>query len=174
MKATSKYDRITITLPVDLLEQIDRMRGDVSRSTYIKRHFERYGKQLDGTKITLPDGWLERFLDLQIEKWESMPEEVRINWDKEKQEHYLEMLQNILRIVENKRTVIFNDNELKWLQNELEEESGVEEKVRQLREKKNRTKDEEDELEEFERYYEHIVEHLRLLGGKLPKIFSRE
>ena len=47
MVGTTKIDRtekLGITLPISLLQKIDRNRGDIPRSTYIRRAVESYLK----------------------------------------------------------------------------------------------------------------------------------
>jgi metal-responsive CopG/Arc/MetJ family transcriptional regulator len=40
-----KTEKVGITLPCSLIKQTDRLRGDVPRSTYIRRAIENYLKQ---------------------------------------------------------------------------------------------------------------------------------
>jgi metal-responsive CopG/Arc/MetJ family transcriptional regulator len=40
-----KTQKVGITLPNSLIEQTDRLRGDIPRSTYIRRAIEYYLKQ---------------------------------------------------------------------------------------------------------------------------------
>jgi metal-responsive CopG/Arc/MetJ family transcriptional regulator len=41
---TDRTEKLGITLPISLLKQIDKNRGDVPRSTYIRRAVESYLK----------------------------------------------------------------------------------------------------------------------------------
>ncbi|MGB7956533.1 MAG: hypothetical protein WCF23_21375 [Candidatus Nitrosopolaris sp.] len=52
MKSTilaDKTDKVGITLPISRVKQVDKMRGDIPPSTYIRRSVERYiqGKDVD-------------------------------------------------------------------------------------------------------------------------------
>jgi metal-responsive CopG/Arc/MetJ family transcriptional regulator len=47
-----KIERVGITLPSSLIKQTDRLRGDVPRSTYIRRAIEYYLKQGTQSRIT--------------------------------------------------------------------------------------------------------------------------
>jgi hypothetical protein len=40
-----KTEKVGITLPSSLIKQMDKLRGDIPRSTYIRRAIERYVKQ---------------------------------------------------------------------------------------------------------------------------------
>ena len=40
-----RTDKLGITLPVSLLHKIDKMRGDIPRSTFIRRAIESYIKE---------------------------------------------------------------------------------------------------------------------------------
>ena len=40
-----KTEKVAITLPNSLIKQTDKLRGDVPRSTYIRRAIENYLKQ---------------------------------------------------------------------------------------------------------------------------------
>ena len=45
MKSTTlpdKTEKVGITLPIILVKQVDKVRGDIPRSTYIRRSVERY------------------------------------------------------------------------------------------------------------------------------------
>jgi metal-responsive CopG/Arc/MetJ family transcriptional regulator len=51
MKGTIAVDRtekVGITLPKSILQRIDKVRGDIPRSTYIRRAVEVYLKQVKG------------------------------------------------------------------------------------------------------------------------------
>ena len=47
--AADKTEKVGITLPISLVKQVDKMRGDIPRSTYIRRSVERHiqGKDVD-------------------------------------------------------------------------------------------------------------------------------
>jgi metal-responsive CopG/Arc/MetJ family transcriptional regulator len=51
MKSTTLYDKtkkVGITLPISLVKQVDKVRGDIPRSTYIRRSVEQYIQGKDG------------------------------------------------------------------------------------------------------------------------------
>ena len=73
--AVDKTEKVGITLPKSILQRIDKVRGDIPRSTYIRRAVEIYLKQGKGRwktapsstvgggnwifeKIKLIDGWI--------------------------------------------------------------------------------------------------------------------
>jgi metal-responsive CopG/Arc/MetJ family transcriptional regulator len=43
-----KTEKVGITLPNSLIRQMDRLRGDIPRSTYIRKAIENYLKQVKG------------------------------------------------------------------------------------------------------------------------------
>ncbi|MGB7956683.1 MAG: hypothetical protein WCF23_22150 [Candidatus Nitrosopolaris sp.] len=43
--AADKTDKIAITLPRSILQKIEKIRGDMPRSTYIRRALQNYLKQ---------------------------------------------------------------------------------------------------------------------------------
>ncbi|MGB7955225.1 MAG: hypothetical protein WCF23_14700 [Candidatus Nitrosopolaris sp.] len=43
-----KTEKVGITLPISLVKQTDKVRGDIPRSTYIRRSVERYIQGKDG------------------------------------------------------------------------------------------------------------------------------
>ncbi|MGB7954994.1 MAG: hypothetical protein WCF23_13535 [Candidatus Nitrosopolaris sp.] len=48
MKSTTfadKSEKVGITLPISLVKQTDKVRGDIPRSTFIRRAIENYLKQ---------------------------------------------------------------------------------------------------------------------------------
>jgi hypothetical protein len=46
--AVDKTEKVGITLPKSILQRIDKVRGDIPRSTYIRRAVEVYLKQAKG------------------------------------------------------------------------------------------------------------------------------
>jgi hypothetical protein len=42
-----RYKKLSISLPVVVLEETDKVRGDVARSVYIRRALEQYNKSFD-------------------------------------------------------------------------------------------------------------------------------
>jgi len=53
MRGAAKIDRTQkcgITLPITLVKQVDKIRGDVPRSTFIRRAVEQYMKGKSGSK----------------------------------------------------------------------------------------------------------------------------
>ena len=46
--AVDKTEKVGITLPKSILQRIDKVRGDIPRSTYIRRAVEVYLKQGKG------------------------------------------------------------------------------------------------------------------------------
>ncbi|MGC1931205.1 MAG: hypothetical protein WA667_19725 [Candidatus Nitrosopolaris sp.] len=40
-----KSEKVGITLPISLVKQADKVRGDIPRSTYIRKAIEKYLKQ---------------------------------------------------------------------------------------------------------------------------------
>jgi metal-responsive CopG/Arc/MetJ family transcriptional regulator len=42
--ATDKTEKLGITLPMSLVKQTDKLRGDIPRSTFIRRAVEQYVK----------------------------------------------------------------------------------------------------------------------------------
>ena len=45
-----KTEKVGITLPIALVKQVDKLRGDIPRSTFIRRALEQYMKGKSGTK----------------------------------------------------------------------------------------------------------------------------
>jgi len=52
--AVDKTEKVGITLPKSILQRIDKVRGDIPRSTYIRRAVEVYLKQGKGRWMTAP------------------------------------------------------------------------------------------------------------------------
>lgn len=46
--AVDKTEKVGITLPKSILQRIDKVRGDIPRSTYIRRAVEIYLRQAKG------------------------------------------------------------------------------------------------------------------------------
>ena len=53
--AADKTDKIAITLPRSILQKIEKVRGDIPRSTYIRRALQNYLKQGKTRWMTAPD-----------------------------------------------------------------------------------------------------------------------
>jgi metal-responsive CopG/Arc/MetJ family transcriptional regulator len=45
-----KTEKVGITLPNSLVKQVDKMRGDIPRSTFIRRSVEQYVRGKDGKR----------------------------------------------------------------------------------------------------------------------------
>ncbi len=49
--SADKTDKIAITLPRSILQKMEKVRGDIPRSTYIRRAVEKYLKQTKAQRI---------------------------------------------------------------------------------------------------------------------------
>jgi hypothetical protein len=122
----TKYDRIIITLSEDLIKQMDRERGSVSRSTYIQLLLEKYGNQSEGIVILAKNNWLDCYLDDRSET--------------------SQIAKNIPRLRDNNLTIMLNHTEAVWLQDEL---YLLDLKInKELKSKENKTKETIKELED--------------------------
>lgn len=97
-----------------MLKETDEIRGDVSRSTYIRHALEEYGHHM------IPNGkWIKGFLQMIKEEAELKLEAIEVgSWDKDpKREHNtIKMAEDILRIIGklgDKKTIPLT-NQLAW------------------------------------------------------------
>ncbi len=176
--AAVKYERITITLPKNLIEQLDRTRGDVARSTYVKRMLERYTSPLESTKITLPDRWLEQYLNDIIEDVEEPIMEGGQNGqliqDDLLNDHDFDMAERLLNIVENRRVVILSDEELRWLEYiMLYWLTSILYDFELLRDKKKRTNKQEEKYLRDKYTLEEMAKYLELIGTSNPEALKQ-
>jgi hypothetical protein len=106
-----------------------------------------------GREITLPDDFLERFLDRAI-----------MYGEEGVLKSHLETLQLILHMIENKRTVILNDEEIDLILRYLHSSLNLPPDVESLKQKESRTPEEEKRVISVKNDLRQIIKYVKIMS----------